>query len=75
MLNVEERFMIKDLSSRGWSVSDIARESSHARKTVRKMLAGPLLPAAKPRQARACRLDPFVDSLQRRLSEGVWNAH
>jgi len=67
--------MIKDLYDRGWSVSDIARESGHDRKTVRKVLSEPLLHAPKPRQARACKLDPYVECLQRRLSEGVWNAH
>jgi len=67
--------MIKDLYDRGWSVSDIARESGHDRKTVRKVLSEPLLPSVKPRQARACKLDPFVDYLQRRLGDGVWNAH
>lgn len=75
MLHVKERFMIKDLCDRGWSVSDIARESGHDRKTVRNVLAELLLPTVKPRQARACRLYLFVDYLQKWLGEGVWNAH
>ena len=75
MLNVEERFMIKDLHDRGWSISDIARDSGHDRKTIRKVLAEPLLRAPKPRKARFRKLDLFVDYLQKRLDEGVWNAH
>jgi transposase len=75
MLNVERRYMIKEWYQMGWSISDIARYSGHDRKTVRKILAEPLLPTAAPRKARARKLDPYVDYLRKRLDEGVWNAH
>ena len=75
MLNVERRHMIKDLYRLGWSISEIARESRHDRKTVRKVVAGPLLPPPKARKARIHKLDPYVSYLRKRMDEGVWNAH
>ena len=74
MLNVERRHVIKELHRRGWSISAIARESGHDRKTIRKVIGDPLLPEAKPRKARARKLDPHADYLRKRLEEGVWNA-
>jgi transposase len=75
MLNVERRYMIKELYRMGWSLSDIARHTRHDRKTVRRVLAEPLLPAAKPRKVRRRKLDPYGEYLRKRLDEGVWNAH
>jgi len=75
MLDVERRHMIKDLYRMGLSISDIARQSGHDRKTVRKVVAGPLLPVPKARKARTHKLDPYVDYLRKRMDEGVWNAH
>jgi transposase len=75
MLDVERRHMIKDLHKKGLSISDIARCSGHDRKTVRKVIAGPLLPTPKPRKRRAHKLDSYVDYLRQRMDAGVWNAH
>jgi transposase len=75
MLDVERRYMIKDLYKRGLSISDIARSSGHDRKTVRKVIAAPLLPTPRPRKQRARKLDPYIDHLRKRMGEGVWNAH
>lgn len=75
MLTVEDRFMIKDLYRAGVSVSDIARRTGHDRKTVRRSIAAPVLPAQPPTRApRPCKIDPYVPYLQQRLALGVFNA-
>jgi transposase len=74
MLNVERRHVIKELHRSGWSISAIARRTGHDRRTIRKVIAEPLLPTPKERKARARKLDPYVEYLQKRLDEGVWNA-
>jgi transposase len=74
MLDVEDRFMIKDLYRKGVSISDIARRTGHDRKTVRKIASGPLLLERAPRSPRARKLDPFVPFLEQRLTDGVYNA-
>lgn len=75
MLDVEDRFMIKDLFRKGVSISDIARRTGRDRKTVRKIASGPLLPEPTPRSPRAHKLDPFVPFLEQRLADGVCNAN
>jgi len=42
MLDVEERFMIRDVHRRGMSISEIARRAGHDRKTIRKVVRGSL---------------------------------
>ena len=74
MLAVEERFMIKDLHRKGISISDIARQTGHDRKTVRKALAEPLVPSSPPGQATRYRLGAYIAYLQQRIAEGVLNA-
>jgi transposase len=74
MLNVEERFMIKDLYRQGVMISEIARRTGHDRKTIRSVIDAPLTPAPKHRQRKARKLDPFVPYLQKRIDEGVMNA-
>lgn len=73
MLSVEKRFMIKDLHRKGLSISEIARQTGNDRKTLRRLLAAPLLPSAQPRQAKRPKLDPFVPYLEKRITEGVLN--
>ena len=61
MLAVEDRFMIKDLHRQGMSISDIARETGHDRKTVRKALDEPLVrPRPTADRAVRYRLGPYV---------------
>ena len=48
MLAVEDRFMIKDLHRKGMSISDIARQTGHDRKTVHKALDEPLMRSRWP---------------------------
>jgi transposase len=73
MLQVEERFMIKDLAKQGLSISEIARRTGHDRKTVRVVIRGPLVPEKK-RKRKARKIDPFVDYLEERIERGVLNA-
>lgn len=76
MLGVEDRFVIKDLYRKGVSISEIARQTGHDRKTVRKIATSPLAVTAEraPAPRRVHKLDPFVPYLERRVAEGVCNA-
>jgi transposase len=75
MLGVETRFMIKDMYRKGISISEIARQTGHDRKTVRKVIKRDLTPMRRKAQApRTRKIDPYTDYLQRRMKEGVYNA-
>ena len=74
MLNVEERFMIKDLYRKGVSISEIARQTGHDRKTVRAVLKEPLERCSARRTPKARIFAPYVSYLERRIEEGVLNA-
>jgi transposase len=74
MLTVEERFMIKDMYRKGLSISEIACLSGHDRKTVRAALQQPVLRQVTGRKAKASKLDPFHEYLEKRVAEGVCNA-
>ena len=74
MLDVERRFMIKDMYRKGNSISEIARQTGHDRKTVRRVIADEQVTRARkspPPQPR--KIDPYTDYLQRRMAEGVYN--
>jgi transposase len=75
MLKVETRFMIKDLYRKGVTISDIARETGHDRKTIRAALKEPVSPPPHKRKGRAKKLDPFVPYLEKRMAEGVFNSN
>jgi transposase len=75
MLKVEDRFMIKDMYRKGMTISTIARETGHDRKTIRAILKGPVNPPLQKRKTRAKKLDPFVPYLERRIEEGVLNCN
>ena len=62
-----------ELHGRGWSVRRIARELRISRNTVRKYLRSPGVPKEKPRRRRESKLDPYVEYIDRRLSEGLYN--
>lgn len=74
MLKVEDRFMIKELHRRGVSVSDIARLTGHDRKTVRAVIAVPLVRQRRPSPPRPSKLDPYTAYVEQRLADGVFNA-
>lgn len=75
MLNVEKRFMIKDLRRKGVTISEIARQTGFDRKTIRAVLQGPVSPAPQKRKARGSKLDPFVPHLKKRIDDGVLNCN
>jgi transposase len=74
MINVEQRFMIKDLYRQGVSISEIARQTGHDRKTIRVAIQEPLTAATKSRQAKECKLDAYRAYLEERIEAGVFNA-
>lgn len=74
MLQVEDRFMIKDLHRKGVSISEIARRTGHDRKTIRSVIEAPLVAERPARQAKARKIDPYLPYLTQRLAEGVLNA-
>ncbi len=59
MLKVENRFMIKDLYRKGVTISDIARETGHDRKTIRAVLKGPVSPPPQKRKAQGQEAGPL----------------
>lgn len=72
---MEEHFVIKDLYRKGVSISEIARQTGHDRKTVRKLATAPLaVPPQRRLSSRPTKLDPFVAHLEQRLADGVTNA-
>lgn len=75
MCNVEGRFVIWHLHDRGCSVSEIAGESGHDRKTAPKVLPQELLPTLKAAAGAGLQDRTVCDHPQRGLSAGVWNAH
>src|SRR6266487_5654143 len=75
MLALEERFMIREMYRKGVSISEIARRIGRDRKTIRQIVTAPDLTAAKrPRQVKACKIDPYTSYLEQRIAEGVLNA-
>jgi transposase len=74
MLNVETRFMIKDLYRKGVTISEIARMTGHSRRTIRTIVNGSVSPPPLKRKGRAKKLDPFVPYLEKRMAEGVFNS-
>jgi len=74
MIEVEERFMIKDLYRRGVTISEIARQTGHDRKTIRTIVNRPLQAVTKTRQTKGRKIDAYAAYLEKRISEGVFNA-
>ncbi len=74
MLEVEERYMIKDLYRRGVSVSEISRQTGHDRKTIRKVIRGELMAERRhPQETKPRKITPYEEYLQQRMEEGVFN--
>lgn len=75
MVNVERRFMIRELYRKGVTISEIARRTGHDRKTIRAALQGPLQPATPHRAPRPKKLDAFMPYLEQRIQDGVVNCN
>src|SRR5512138_3528082 len=74
MLRVENRFMIRELYGKGLTITEIAELTGNDRKTIRKVLAEPLVPVTRPRRPKQRKIDPFVPHLKKRIEDGILNA-
>jgi len=74
MLDVEDRFMIKNWHRKGISISEIARRTGFDRKTIRKVLDEPLVPTHQSRPVQPYKLGPYIEHLKNRMAGGVFNA-
>src|SRR5215467_1140113 len=77
MVNLEERFMIRDMYRKGMSISAIARETGRDRKTIRNIIqtgqSGAGDKPARRRRKKGVKLAPFEGYVKQRLAEGVLN--
>lgn len=74
MLSKEDFRMIEAMKRRGVFVKDIAAELGVDRKTVSRALARGAAPGGQRGRDRTSKLDPHKPTVDRLLSEGVWNA-
>ncbi|CAH3552369.1 hypothetical protein AI2796V1_0405 [Enterobacter cloacae] len=73
MLSREDFFMIKQMRQQGAYIVDIATQVGCSERTVRRYLKYPEPPARKTRHKMA-KLKPFMDYIDMRLAENVWNS-
>src|SRR5258708_9358253 len=77
MVNLEDRFMIRDMHRKGMSISAIARQTGRDRKTIRKIIQTGLRgrgdQPARRRRKKGVKLAPFEGYLKQRIAEGVLN--
>jgi transposase len=74
MLEMEEWFMLRDLYRKGLSISQIARQTGHDRKTVRTYVKSEELPVPKEQAKKGSKLDAFEDYILNKLKEGPFTA-
>lgn len=72
MLSREDFYMIKQMRKQGAYIIDIATQVGCSERTVRRYLKYPELPARKTRH-KMTKLKPFMDYIDTRLAENVWN--
>lgn len=72
MLSREDFYMIKQMRQQGAYIVDIATQVGCSERTVRHYLKYPEPPARKTRHKMA-KLKPFMDYIDTRLAENVWN--
>jgi transposase len=65
---------INELKRCGMSVQAISELTGYDRKTIRKYLLKPAVPAYRSRPAAVSKLEPFKPYLNERMQAGVWNA-
>lgn len=66
--------MLRDLYQQGLSISEIARQTGHDRKTVRTYVKSGELPDPKERAKKESKLDAFKDYVKSKLQEGPFTA-
>ena len=64
---------IYEMKGAGFSIRGIARKLDIVRNTVRRYLKDPEAVMPKSRRRRTSKLDPFIEYMDRRLSEGLEN--
>jgi transposase len=69
MLKKEEWLLIQVLHSKGFCISEIARQIDHDRKTVRKYLNLKTQPEPYKRLTRPSKLDPYKPYILKRINE------
>lgn len=74
MLKREEFFMIRNLKSKGLSITKIAEIVDLDRKTVSKWLDSHELPQYRKRESGTSKLDGYHDYILKRMNEGCLNA-
>ncbi len=74
MLKKEEWLLIQNLHLKGFSISEIARQTGYARKTVRKYLNLKTAPEPQKRPGRKSKLDPYKPHILKRLNESSYSA-
>ena len=73
MLSREDFYMIKQMRQQGVYIVDIATQIGCSERTVRRYLKYPEPPARKTRH-KMVKLKPFMDYIDMRLAENVWNS-
>ena len=74
MLKIEEWLMLRDLYSKGLSITEIARQTGFDKKTIRKYLTINTLPEPQKHPERKSKLDPFKPFILEKLKEGPYTA-
>ncbi|WP_447887378.1 IS21 family transposase [Serratia fonticola] len=73
MLSREDFYMIKQMRQQGAYIVDIATQVGCSERTVRRYLKYPEPPARKTRH-KMVKLKPFMDYIDMRLAENIWNS-
>ncbi len=73
MLSREDFYMIKQMRQQGAYIVDIAAQIGCSERTVRRYLKYPEPPARKTRH-KMVKLKPFMDYIDMRPAENVWNS-
>jgi transposase/DNA replication protein DnaC len=65
---------INELKRSGMSIQAISELTGYDRKTIRKYLLKPVVPAYRSRPVSVSKLEPFKPYLSERMQVGIWNA-
>jgi transposase len=74
MLSAEDYVFMKSWFDQGVSISEIARQTGHDRKTVKKYVSSPTMPVLKKRDRRARKLDGYREYITKRIQVGQLSA-